>query len=61
MAFNVIVIVQQIDHCEFSILGFGFAELVLKRDIEVITHAYCKRVRDFRAKKGIDGPASDLI
>ena len=38
-----------------------FAELVLKRDIEVITHAYYKRVSDYKAKKGVDGLFSDDV
>ena len=38
---------------------FEYAELVLKRDNEVITHTYCKRVIDAKEKKGIDVPTSD--
>lgn len=33
----------------------------MKRDIEVITHAYCKRVVDVKAKKGIDVLTSDDV
>ena len=36
-----------------------FPKLVLKRDIEVITHAYYKMVSEFNAKTGIDGLYSD--
>ena len=38
-----------------------FAKIVLKRDIEAITHTYCKRVSDFRAKKGDHGFCSDDV
>ena len=33
----------------------------MKTDIEVITHAYCKRVIDAKVKKGIDVPTSDDV